>query len=372
MGRRPVFRKARRAEVKRGRHERPDADDTPIVEPRRRGRPSSWWWAILVVLLLGAGAVTAALQLRSTSDTVVAESTIPNTTATVAPRIEGPVPPLYPYGPHVGSSGGWDLVDDKFTSAHFNPSEPAEVLIFLNEAQSMGKSVVLLFAGPASRYKNDDGTFSLEKWKAEVDLYAHLDLDEWIADGTIFVHYLISEPMSRSRWGGEVITAAVLDEMAAYSKQFWPDLPTVVREQPTDLALHAGGYETPIPDWTWSHLDASWARYRASKGPIDEFINAEVEAARSQGLGLLFGMNVLQGGDGSSNVIGYNDDWVMSPQELLNYGEKLINEPYGCAMLMWHLNFDDIVYFDVPEIAAAMDRLSDLALNREPRDCLAS
>lgn len=294
---------------------------------------------------------------------------VPETTEPALP--EGPAPPLYPYGPHIGSSGGWELVDDMFTSAHLNPSRPDEVLSWLGQARADGKSVILLLAGPASQYKNDDGTFSLEKWKSKIDLYAHLDLDEWIADGTIFVHYLISEPMSRSRWGGQVITAEVIDEMAAYSKRYWPELPTVAREQPTDLLRHAGGYEVAIPGWTWSYLDASWARYRISKGPIADFIEDEVQAARGQGLGLLFGMNVLQGGDGSSGVVGYNNDWVMSADELLEYGEKLIMEPYGCAMLMWHLNFDDIVYFEVPEIEAAMTRLAEVARDREPRSCVA-
>ena len=278
------------------------------------------------------------------------------------------VPPLYPFGPHIGGSGGWDLVTEAFTSAHLNGYRET-VIDELDAARADGKSVILLLARSAPNYKNPDGTFNLDMWKAEVDQFADLDFNPWVADGTLLVHYLISEPMSRGRWGGEVITVEVLDEMARYSKQYWPDLPTTVREQPTDLMLHAGGYETPVEGWEWTHLDAAWARYLTRKGPVDEFIDAEVAAAKQQDLGLLFGMNVLSGGDGSSEQIGYNDGFLMSAEELVEYGTKLISEPYGCAMIMWHLNHDDIPYFGTPEVDAAMDQLGEVARSREPISC---
>lgn len=277
-------------------------------------------------------------------------------------------PPIYPFGPHIGGAGGWDLVTDAFTSAHLNGYRET-VIDELNAARANGKTVILLLARSAPNYKNPDGTFSLEMWKAEVDQFTDIDFTPWIEDGTLLVHYLISEPMSRGRWGGEVITVEVLDEMARYSKQHWPNLPTTVREQPTDLILHAGGYETPVAGWGWSYLDAAWARYLTRKGPIDEFIDAEVAAAKEQGLGLLFGMNVLSGGDGSSGRIGYNDAYVMSPEELVEYGTKLISEPYGCAMIMWHLNHDDIPYFGTPEVDSATEQLGEVARSRDPIPC---
>lgn len=282
--------------------------------------------------------------------------------------VPAPAPPAYAFGPHIGSSGDWELVGDSFTSAHIN-AYPDRVIDDLNAARADGKTVVLHLAGTTSSYKNPDGTFNLDGWKADIDQFADIDFTPWIADGSLLVHYLISEPMARSRWGGEVITVEVLDEMARYSKQYWPDLPTTVREQATDLLIHAGGYETPVPGWEWSYLDAAWARYLTRKGPIDEFIEAEVAAARSQELGLLFGMNVLSGGDGSSGVIGHNDAWVMSPEELIEYGTKLIAEPYGCAMIMWHLNFADIPYFGTPEVDAAMEQLGEVARARDPIPC---
>lgn len=288
----------------------------------------------------------------------------------ITDRVKSVVPPAYAFGPHIGSAGGWELVDSMFTSAHVSPHSNTAVSE-LEAAKADGKSVILLLARSAGNYKNPDGTFSLDLWKAEIDQFSAIDLSPWIDDGTLLAHYLVSEPMSRSRWGGEVIPVEILDEMARYSKELWPTMPTTVREQPTDLLIHSGGFETPVPGWRWTYLDAGWARYSARKGPVDEFVSDEVDAARAQGLGLLFGLNVLAGGDGSSDVVGYADGWVMSPEELLEYGTKLIAEPYGCANIMWHLNHDGIPYFGVPEIEKVMLELAEMARSRDPVSCVA-
>lgn len=318
----------------------------------------------------GVFRVTLTVIDDSGSTDAITKLVVPGAPADSQQQVSTTPPRVYAFGPHIGASGGWDILSPTFTSAHLSP-EPETVIDDLNAAQADGKPIVLLLAQSAGNYKNPDGTFNLEMWKSRIDEYAGIDFTPWIEDGTFLVHYLISEPMSRSRWGGEVITADVLDEMARYSKQHWPTLPTTIREQPTHLLEHAAGYETPLPGWTWTYLDAAWARYTARKGPIDEFVEAEVEAARAQGLGLLFGLNVLSGGDGSSDVIGYNGDPVMSVEELMDYGPKLIEEPYGCAMFMWHLNFDDIPYFGLPEVDSAMTDLATLARARKPVSCVA-
>lgn len=307
------------------------------------------------------GAVGEAVQTVTPS--VAATVGKPSPVARVAPLV-------YPFGPHVAGYGGWELVDSKYSSAEFEAYYDT-LVDELNLARSEGRSMIVMLARSRHHYQNPDGTFNLDMWKARIDEYAGFDFTPWINDGTLLVHYLISEPMARSRWGGEVIPAAVLDEMARYSKQYWPTLPTAVREQPTDLIQHAGGYGVPVPGWNWTYLDTSWARYSARKGPIEEFIADEVAAARAKGLGLILGMNVLSGGDGSSGVIGYADGWVMSVDEALDYGSQLISEPYGCGMIMWQIDIDDIVYFALPEIDAAMTELAALASTRSARSCVA-
>lgn len=341
-------------------------DQAPKIPRRVR------WLLIAIALLIIVSSGVAMSTLGEEEIGPGSTTSLVEEVEVEAPPDRGPVstvaPPVYPFGPHIGSSGGWDLVPPVFTSAHVSPT-PEGVIDELEAARADGKPIILLLARSAGNYKNPDGTFSLEKWKEEIDAYAGIDFRPWVEDGTLLVHYLISEPMSRSRWGGEVITADVLDEMARYSKQYWPYLPTTVREQPTDLLIHAGGYETAVPELKWRYLDSAWARYSDRKGPIDDFVAAEVEAAKEQQLGLLFGMNVLSGGDGSSGEIGYNGGYLMTREELVEYGSKMIEEPYGCAMIMWHLNHDDIPYFGTPEVDAAMEQLSELARERQPIPC---
>lgn len=321
--------------------------------------------------VIGDVAHTITLPIPSaTTETSTSPTGVPPSTTSIGnlPQVSRIPPPVYPFGPHIGGAGGWELLDAKFTGGHINPY-PHTVVDDLNGARADGKGIVLLLARTASHYKNPDGTFNLDMWKSRIDEYAHLDFTPWIDDGTFVAHYLVSEPMARGRWGGQVIPAAVLDEMARYSKQYWPTLPTAVREQPTDLIEHAGGYGVPDPGWNWQYLDISWARYSDRKGDIDEFIAEEVAAAKAQGLGLIFGMNVLGGGDGSSGRIGYGGGWVMSVDEVLTYGSKMISEPYGCAFFMWRLDTDDIAFFARPEVDAAMEELAGFARSRPPRAC---
>lgn len=343
----------------------------PNPDDRAQNVPRRVRWLLIVIALLII--VSSGLAMSTLGDTEIGTGTTAAEAVVEAPPDRGPVsevpPPVYPFGPHIGSSGGWDLVFPAFTSAHVSPT-PDTVIDELEAARADRKPIILLLARSAGNYKNPDGTFSLERWKEEIDAYAAIDFRPWVEDGTLLVHYLISEPMSRSRWGGKVITADVLDEMARYSKHYWPYLPTTVREQPTDLLIHAGGYETRVSGLRWRYLDSAWARYSDRKGPIDEFVRAEVEAAKDQQLGLLFGMNVLSGGDGSSGEIGYSGGYLMTPEELVEYGSKMISEPYGCAMIMWHLNHDDIPYFGTPPVDAAMEQLGELARQREPISCV--
>jgi hypothetical protein len=268
----------------------------------------------------------------------------------------------YLFGPHIGGAGDWGILDDQFTGAHFSPTTPSKAISILKAAQADGKSVILLLARSGSHYQNADGTFSMAKWKEAIDQYASMDFTPYIEDGTFLAHYLVSEPMAKNSWGGKVITAPELDQMARYSKQYWPDLTAVVREHPTDLISHAGGKGVPLPNWSWTYLDAAWARYSAHKGPIEGFIKEEVAAAKAKHLGLLFGMNVLHGGSGGGN---------MTVGELLDYGPKLIAEPYGCATLMWHYDQSGgDAYFARADVDAAMAQMAQQARNRPPGNCL--
>ena len=281
--------------------------------------------------------------------------------------------------------GVWSLNDDarglwgnKYTGGTIWTS-PKNIIFLLDEAQTKGMHVVISLAGfGKSKYQNTDDSFNLVLWKARVDRYGGINLDKFIDDGTIIVHHLVDEPKGRSHWGGDVIPNDILDEMARYSKARWPNMATVVRVTPTDLAEHAGGYQISIPDWIWQYLDTAWLQYSSRKGPIVDYITEESQSAGEQGLGLIVGLNVLTGGDGSSGKPGpdkYDDKWTMSTEELLAYGIPLIESQISCAFIMWTYRYDNdpsykFSYFDLPDIDAAVANLKQLADQGPQQSCI--
>ena len=72
--------------------------------------------------------------------------------------------------------------------------------------------------------------------------------------------------------------------MAKYSKQLWPNMPTIVRAEPSYLGRNH------------QYLDAAWAQYLYRQGQRRvDFLRRNVSAAQDRGLGLVVGLNVLKG-----------------------------------------------------------------------------
>jgi hypothetical protein len=221
-----------------------------------------------------------------------------------------------------------------------------------------GRMVLKLSGGAASHVKNADGTFSFTKWKAVVDRFKTVNLAPYIADGTIIGHYLIDEPNMAHRWGGKTVPQATIEAMAKYSKQIWPTMPTIVRVVPTWLAA------APV---TYTYLDTGWAQYTAVKGNPATWITAEVNAAKSRGLGLVVSMNVLDGGNGSSGIRGYTSGkYSMSASELRSYGTALLNQSYACGFYHWMYSSS---YLGRSDIKAAMAELSVKARAHPKTSC---
>jgi hypothetical protein len=273
-----------------------------------------------------------------------------------------------PYGPFEPDP---DDFGSRFTGGWI-PLSPSYAINTLNGVQDAGASVAVRLSGGERHFTNSNDTFNLELWKDRIDAWAGTNIDQYIADGTILVHFLIDEPKCRGCWGGEVVPNDVLDEMAAYSKARWPSLATAVRVSPLDLEEDAAGYETPWPGWEWTYLDTAWAQYSARKGNVVDYARAENAAAIEQGLGLIVGLNVINGGDGSSNIPShpdYTDKSPMSPEELITYTTALIDNTQSCAFVMWRYDFDGYTYFDRSDISQAVDQLGALTASRTPAPC---
>ncbi len=239
------------------------------------------------------------------------------------------------------------------------PLEPSNILSWLSGARAKGARVAIkLCKGKDSYVQNGDGTFSLTKWKSLVSRYRNVNLGPYISDGTIIGHYLIDEPHLASRWGGKAISQATLEAMAKYSKELWPQMTTLVRVAPSYLASASV---------TYRQLDAGWTQYTAGKGDAAKWVVAETAAAKRKGLGLVVGMNVINGGNGSSNIRGSRPgQWSMSASEIRKYGSAMLGESYACAFFNWQ---HDTEYYGRSDIKSAMADVSAKARSHAKTSC---
>jgi hypothetical protein len=210
----------------------------------------------------------------------------------------------------------------------------------LSYAKSKGIRIAVSLPGSRAGYTNSDKTFSLSRWKQNMDAWRSQAalLQTYYANGTILANYLVDEPDCSSCWGGKTITGAQVAEMSSYAKSIIPGIPTVVRV---------------VPAWfrrvglTGSDVDLAWAQYGGPLHPPslnmspEQFRDQNVADAKALGMGLILGMNTLDGGDGSSRIPGtfnlttVSNRWQMSAAEVQHAGTVFAKETYVCAVLDW-------------------------------------
>jgi hypothetical protein len=236
---------------------------------------------------------------------------------------------------------------DRYNGAQRNIL-PADLLTALAAIQARGGKVVLSIAGGPNQYKDADGHFSFSLWQSRVNRYEGIDFSGYIADSTVMGHYLVDEPNDPNNWGGVPIHGETVEAMAQYSKQLWPDLPTVVRGEPTYLAQAGIAYH---------YLDAAWAQYVARKGAPADYLQRNVTDAQSLGLELVVGLNILAGGTGGV---------PLTAAQVRDWGTVLLSSSYPCAFLSWKY---DATYLASAEMGSAMDDLRSQAQGRPTKSC---
>jgi hypothetical protein len=221
------------------------------------------------------------------------------------------------------------------------------VLTELAAAKARGGKVIMNLTGGRLKYLDEDGHFSLTKWKHAADAFRTIAFTSYITDGTIIAHYLIDEPNDATNWGGVPVPPATVEEMARYSKQIWPSMATVARTEPTYLAQWSGSFR---------YLDAAWAQYAARKGDPVDFIKRNVTDAQRKGLALVTGLNILMGDFRES----------MSPSMIKSAGSALLSSSYPCAFISWQYDAD---YLATPGVRDALRYLRGKALQRTYKSC---
>jgi hypothetical protein len=228
-------------------------------------------------------------------------------------------------------------------------ADPGTLVQRLQQAGVAGVAMTALLA-PATETRNADGTFSLTKWKAQVDRYRTLGLGTYIQGRTFYLHYLVDRPRCAECWGGRAIPWETIEEMARYSKAIWPALPTAVRVPPTSLAR---------ANFRWTALDAGWAQYTTPRGDVRTWLAAEAAAAKNEGLGLVAGLNLLDAaGPGTT---------PMTASQIRQFGAVLAEHPAVCGFLSWSYNAG---YLGQSGIRDALDDVAVLAKSRSPGACV--
>ena len=239
---------------------------------------------------------------------------------------------------------------------------PDNVIAFLSGVRSKGgRAIIKMSMGTDKYITNSDGTFSLTKWKGLVDRFRKVNLDPFISDGTLLGHFLIDEPHRAVRWGGKIISHATVEAMAQYSKGIWRNMTTFARVVPSWLD------DSPI---IYRALDAGWLQYEVNKGDVAKLVAAEVAAAKPKGLGLIVGLNILDGGNGSSGVRGWiTRKWAMSASEIRTYGTALLNQSHACGFYNWSYQYHGPEYYARTDIKSAMTELSRKAKAHTRTSC---
>jgi hypothetical protein len=235
-----------------------------------------------------------------------------------------------------------------YTGGHVNPQQPENLLPRLAVIRAAGARVVLALAGGPNNFTNPDGTFNFDLWKARVERFSGIDFASYISDGTVLAHYLVDQPNCSACWGSQAISQATVEAMAQHSKSIWPTMATVARADPTWLEAYSGQYV---------YLDAGWAQYVNRKGDVNAYLAANLAAAQAEGLGLVVGLNLLDGGPNGAQ---------MSAKQVKAWGSTLLASAYPCGFISWKY---DAGYFSRPDIQSALEFLSSKARRHAPSSC---
>lgn len=174
------------------------------------------------------------------------------------------------------------------------------------------------------------GNFSLSAWKDLFDTWADAEIDPYLGDELLWHMMLDDIDTFDNEFGGENPTAEELAEMAKYSKNLFPGLKTLFRHDAYDM-----------PSGDYPYLDAVINQYATRKGSLSDYISRNLEALDELDVDVIWGLNIVDGGDGSSGHPGLSTDkFIMSPQEIEEYGKTLLQLPNSLGLLMWEYDAD--------------------------------
>jgi len=196
-----------------------------------------------------------------------------------------------------------------------------------------------------------------------------------VKDSTIIAFY-VGDDVEAAEWGPAKLPVrlAQWDSIAGIIQSRCPDAPVAIRAHPTQLEARG----------TWRWLTTAWTQYTSRRGPPEQFLATQVASAKRQRLGLVAGVNLLNGGCGPTALGRCFPDvpgttlpgtdtgfYQVSSAELTYYKMVAMSEPYVCASLDWSWgpNFRSS-FHERPDIRSAAKALGVLARKRPLASCV--
>src|SRR3954469_214302 len=290
---------------------------------------------------------------------------------TVSSPLGSGTPTGIPFGPYDSWSGDTSLEPNTgvFT-ATIGTLNATNIIARLDVARQNHKHMVLAMTGGSHWNYLTNEVFDLAKWQAKMETYntpaIKAAVAAAVADGTIIGNSVMDEPNvsgagDGNTWGPPgTMTKARVDGLCAYVKNIFP----------TMLVGVVHNHSAFEPTKSYQVCEFLVDQYSWRKGDVNDFVQAGLDLGRRDGLGIIFSMNILNGGiqadrDGLWNcplsTTGgrgtFDPNCRMTAQQVREWGITLGSA--GCAMMMW--KYDDAFMADPENAQAFRDVAATLA-----------
>ncbi len=226
-----------------------------------------------------------------------------------------------------------------------------------------------------SKLKDSTGKLSVQAARADLDTWPWPGLCGRVQDSTIIAFY-IGDDVEAAEWGPAKLPVrlAQWDTIAGIIQSRCPGAPVAIRAHPNQLEARG--------PWLW--LTTAWTQYTNRRGPPEEFLALQVASAKRQRLGLVAGVNLLNGGCGPAErrkcfpdipgtaLVGTGPGlYQLSAAELVYYKTVALSDPYVCASVDWSWGpaFRS-GFHERPEIRGAVKVLGLIARRRPLSSCI--
>src|SRR3954469_13336179 len=290
---------------------------------------------------------------------------------TVSSPLGSGTPTGIPFGPYDSWSGDTSLEPNTgvFT-ATIGTLNATNIIARLDVARQNHKHMVLAMTGGSHWNYLTNEVFDLAKWQAKMETYntpaIKAAVAAAVADGTIIGNSVMDEPNvsgagDGNTWGPPgTMTKARGDGVCGYVKNIFP----------TMLVGVVHNHSVFEPTKSYQVCEFLVDQYSWRKGDVNDFVQGGLDLGRRDGLGIIFSMNILNGGiqadrDGLWNcplsTTGgrgtFDPNCRMTAQQVREWGITLGSA--GCAMMMW--KYDDAFMADPENAQAFRDVAATLA-----------